>query len=357
MNEFLPRRLWHNVVSLYSVHFVNYFVPLFTLPFLARTLGPSSWGALAFAEAYASYVTIIIEYGFGLSASRIIAQSGDDMSVRSRCASGVISAQTILIVLAAILTVPAYVLIPSFAIYRALIPLAFCLGVARAASPFWYFQGLERMPVISILNLLANISAAVGVLLFVRKPDDAWIPIALRALASTVSLLIGFSIIFRETPALAFSIAEAKTTLREGSSLFLFRSAISLYTTANVLILGMFRSTADVAWYAAGEKISRAGVNAIQPLCQAFYPRLSSLLVTDEEEAARALRLSALFTISLGLAIGLGLFIGAPLIVRIAMGPGFTQTCARSENSVVAASSRRIEHRIRNSVDAGFEAG
>jgi polysaccharide transporter, PST family len=313
------------VLSLYSVHFVNYFVPLFTLPFLARTLGPSSWGALAFAEAFASYVTIIVEYGFGLSASRTMAQSGSDISARSRCTTGVISAQAVLVAVAAILAVPAYFLIPSFALYRKLIPLAFCLGAARAAGPFWYFQGLERMPVISVLNLFANLFAACGVFLFVRTPNDAWVPIALRAVASTLSLIVGFWIIFRETPVAAFSLAQAKLALSEGGSLFLFRSAISLYTTANVLILGMFRPAAEVAWYAGGEKISRAAINAIQPLCQAFYPRVSNLLVTDKEEAARALRLSAIVTISLGAAIGLILFVAAPWIVRIAMGPGFAE--------------------------------
>jgi polysaccharide transporter, PST family len=322
----LNRKLWQNVISLYSVQFVNYFIPLITLPFLARVLGPSSWGALAFSEAYAGYVSIVVEYGFGLSASRTIAQSLSRMSIRSRCVTGVISAQLILIALAAVLTLPAYFLIPSFAAYRTLIPLAFCLGVARAASPFWYFQGLERMPLVSVLNFSANLFAACGMLLFVRHPKDAWIPIALRGLASAISFLIGFAIVFRETPGLTLSISEARRALVDGSSLFLFRGAISLYTIANVLILGAFRPAVEVAWYAGAEKIARAAINVIQPLCQAFYPRVSNLLVTDEEGAARALRLSAVITISLGVVIGLVSFFAAPFIVRVAFGPGFEET-------------------------------
>jgi len=289
-------------------------------------LGPSSWGALAFSEAYASYVSIIVEYGFGLSASRTIAQSISHISIRSRCVTGVISAQVILIALSAILTLPAYFLVPSFAVYRPLIPLAFFLGVARAASPFWYFQGLERMTFVSVVNFSANLFAACGMFLFVHDPKDVWIPIALRAIASAISLIIGFAIVFRETPALAFRITEARHALEEGSSLFLFRGAISLYTIANVLILGMFRPAAEVAWYAGGERISRAAINAIQPLCQAFYPRISNLLVSDKEGAAKALKLSALITISLGLVIGLVSFFAAPIIVRVAFGPGFGET-------------------------------
>jgi polysaccharide transporter, PST family len=163
-------------------------------------------------------------------------------------------------------------------------------------------------------------------LLFVRHPKDAWIPIALRGLASAISFLIGFAIVFRETPGLTLSISEARRALVDGSSLFLFRGAISLYTIANVLILGAFRPAVEVAWYAGAEKIARAAINVIQPLCQAFYPRVSNLLVTDEEGAARALRLSAVITISLGVVIGLVSFFAAPFIVRVAFGPGFEET-------------------------------
>lgn len=318
------RRLWHNIVSLYSVQFANYFVPLFTVPFLARILGPAGWGALAFAEAYASYVTLVVEYGFGLSASRTIARS-PHLSGRAQCASGVISAQAVLILLAAAVTVPAYFFIPSFGLYRALIPLAFCLGTARAASPFWYFQGVERMAVVSGLNLLTNLLAAGGMFLLVRGPDDAWIPLAVRVLASGLSAIVGFAILLRETPGVSFSIAEARSSLAEGGALFLFRGAISLYTTANILILGAFRSAIEVAWYAGAEKISRAAINAIQPLGQAFYPRLSSLLASDEREAGKVFRLSAVLTISAGFAIGLMLYAGAPLLVRLALGRGFAE--------------------------------
>ena len=85
----MNRKLWENLASLYGVHAFNYLIPLFTLPYLARVLGPEQWGALAFADAYARFVSLAIEYGFGLSATREIARIRDDPRERSRHLIGV----------------------------------------------------------------------------------------------------------------------------------------------------------------------------------------------------------------------------------------------------------------------------
>ena len=66
----MNKKLWENLISLYGLQVLNNLVPIVTLPFLARTLGSAHWGALAFAEAVANYASLIVEYGFGLSATR-----------------------------------------------------------------------------------------------------------------------------------------------------------------------------------------------------------------------------------------------------------------------------------------------
>ena len=41
----MNRKLWENLASLYGVHAFNYLIPLFTLPYLARVLGPEMGSA------------------------------------------------------------------------------------------------------------------------------------------------------------------------------------------------------------------------------------------------------------------------------------------------------------------------
>jgi PST family polysaccharide transporter len=106
----------------------------------------------------------------------------------------------------------------------------------------------------------------------------------------------------------------------------LFKSAVSLYTTANVLLLGVLAAPAVVAWFAGAERIAKAAVGGITPLTQAFYPRINFLLTQDRDAASRTARMSVLITVGSALAIGLVLLIGAPFLVRLLLGPGFSQT-------------------------------
>lgn len=48
----LRGRTAQNLLALYGVQFANYLLPLLTLPYLARVLGPESWGALAVAQSF-----------------------------------------------------------------------------------------------------------------------------------------------------------------------------------------------------------------------------------------------------------------------------------------------------------------
>ena len=318
----MNRRLWENLLSLYGVHMMNYVVPLITLPYVARVLGPAEWGALAFAEAYANYVALAVEYGFGLSATRQIARLRDDSEARSYQLSGVLGAQLLLSMAAILITLLLLQLVPLFSNIGTLLLCALWWAMSRAVAPMWYFQGLERMRLVASLSISANVIAAAGIFVAVRSPGDGWKALALRAVMTMIATAIALCIAYRDTPFLRPSLRRAVEALREGGSLFLFRSASSLYTTANVIILGVLAPYGSVAWFAGAEKIAKAAVSGILPIMQAFYPRLSHLLATDRRRATDTVRVSARLTMGVGLAAGGVLFVCAPAARQAAPRPG-----------------------------------
>jgi polysaccharide transporter, PST family len=319
----MNRKFWENLVSLYGVHILNYIVPLVTLPFLAHRLGPVHWGELAFAEAYASYISLFIEYGFGLSATRDLAQVRDDEAARSRLLAGVIGAQAFLTFCALALTLLLGYGLQVFAAYRPLLPFAFGLATLRAMSPVWYFQGIERMQSVAVITIISNVAAMAAMLVLVQSAADAWIPLALRAGAAFISAAIAYLIAYQDTRFRVPSVSYVWSALRTGWSLFLFKSAVSLYTTANVLLLGILARPSEVAWFAGAEKIAKAAAGGVTPITQAFYPRINYLLAKDRPHAKRAAQMSVLVTIGSGLALGIPAWVAAPWLVRLLLGSGF----------------------------------
>ena len=322
----MNRRLWENLGSLYGIHLLNYLAPLLTVPYLARVLGPVQWGALAFAEAYAGLASLVVEYGFGLSATREISQTRSDPMARSRLLAGVLGAQGLLACGTLVATFAAARLLPSLSPYRPLLPLALSLAVARAMNPIWYFQGLENLRLVALLTVAANSLAAVAVFFLVRTAADGWISLALRAIAMLICSGIALLIAYRDTPFVYPTMAATLRALHQGRSLFLFRSAVSLYTVANVLLLGFLAAPAVVAWFAGAEKIARVASSAIVPASQAFYPRIIHLLADDPRKAARTMLHSVWLTLGIGSAAGGALLVLAPWLVRILLGPGYERS-------------------------------
>jgi len=53
VSQVLKGRTAQNLLALYGVQFANYLLPLLTLPYLARVLGPSGFGVLAVGQSLA----------------------------------------------------------------------------------------------------------------------------------------------------------------------------------------------------------------------------------------------------------------------------------------------------------------
>jgi len=322
----MNRPLWDSLFALYGIHICNYIVPLLTVPYLTHVLGVAEWGALAYAEAYCRYLILVIEFGFQLSATRAIARIRNDSTACGAQISAVLGAQALLAIGALLFTCLLIAFVPIFRAQRAVILIAFLWAVGQSLSPIWFFQGLERVRLMAALNIGANIAALAATFFLVRTHGDGWIAMALRAGLSLVATVIGIAIAHRITPFGMPSPSQVWQALSESSSLFLMRSGVSMYTTANVLILGLVARPAVVGWFAAAEKISRAAAAGTTPMSQAFYPRISHLLGADPRHAAATVRLSALIGISLGMLTSCVLFFGAQSIVTHLLGPGFRET-------------------------------
>ena len=64
-----------NILSLFVLQGANYILPLVTIPYLVRVLGPANFGRIAFAQAFIQYFVMLTDYGFNLSATRDIARA------------------------------------------------------------------------------------------------------------------------------------------------------------------------------------------------------------------------------------------------------------------------------------------
>jgi polysaccharide transporter, PST family len=316
----------HNVVALYGVQAVTYALPLLTFPYLARVLGPSGWGIVLFAQAIGAVIASVVEYGFDISASRETSRQRHERQRLSELISGVLGAKSLL----AMVCVAAAVfsrrfthhVAPSLALFWA----STIWGVCQGINMLWFFQGLERMRLAGALEVGGKVLATLSIFVLVHKPDDGWKVMAAQGVGCVVAHGVTVVLAYREVGFRWPTPTSVWNALRLGGSMFVFRAVQGLSGSVNGLILGSVAPVAALGEYAGAERITRVFQQGMWPVNQALYPKLTQQAQSNPRRAMKTVRLSLLFLGALGLVFGLAIFLGAPLLVRLVLGPAFMES-------------------------------
>ena len=73
IKKLLLKKSVQNGAWIYALQFFNIVVPLLTLPYITRVLGSSMYGTFSTALNIVSYLQVVVEYGFIMSATREVA--------------------------------------------------------------------------------------------------------------------------------------------------------------------------------------------------------------------------------------------------------------------------------------------
>ncbi|MFN4308812.1 flippase [Sulfurihydrogenibium azorense] len=269
------KRLFSNFVSLAVLQGANYILPLITFPYLVRVLGVEKFGLLAFATATVTYFQILTDYGFNLSATRDISIHRENKEKVQEIFSSVMVIKFGLLILSFILLI---ILVFSFDKFRKdweVFVLSFGMVVGQVLFPVWFFQGMEKMKYITILNIFAKLLFTVAIFVFVKEQADYWKVPLLNSLGFILAGVLALWIIFRDF-GIKFPLKASKNNLilqlKKGFYLFLSSGFLSLYRSSNSFIIGLILNNTYVGYYSIAEKIIYT-IQSLQDIVgRALYP-------------------------------------------------------------------------------------
>lgn len=312
-----------NASALFVGQAIGLIVPLLTIPYLARVLGPAAWGPIIAAQALGNWLLLLVDFGFELSGTRAIARARTGPGSMDDIVHGVRSAQVVLAASAGAIALVVCLFVPSLRLGPAFIGWTVAFAVLRGVSPLWFFQGLERVRGAVAVDAITKALAALGVFVVVRGPHDAVRVLELQALFAAIALVVLTVWMRRHVPLRFPGFGAAIGTIKETRYVFACRASSGLYVQANTLILSALASPVAVAFFGGSERIVRAAINLLQPLTQAFLPRISFLQASDRGTAHRTIRDAMLVVGGLGLLFSACAVIGAPILVRIVLGADY----------------------------------
>jgi polysaccharide transporter, PST family len=269
--------LVENFFSLSALQVVGYILPLITLPYLVRVLGAEKYGLVAFATAFVIYFQILTDYGFSLSATREISIHREDKRKVSEIFSSVMIIKSLLMILSLTILCIVVFSFSKFAVDWKIYFMAFGLVIGNILFPTWFFQGMERMKYITILNILANVIFTIAIFVFIRNASDYLYVPFINSLGLIISGIISLWIIFKNF-GIKFIIPSKNILInnfKDSTQFFLSRASVSIYTSSNAFFLGLFTNNTAVGYYSAAEKLYSAAQGLYSPLGQVVYPYMS----------------------------------------------------------------------------------
>jgi len=309
-----------NASGLYAVYGCNVVIPLVITPYAARVLGPDAWGHVAAAQGLATLVSLVMDFGLGLTGARAVSQLRSKPLELREYMNHALGARVLLA--GALATLGALVVVRA-PIDRSLLTGAILLGLLQGLNVTWYFQGHERMLHAVWIELAGRLAGAALLVWIVREPRDAWLMLVALGAGYGLSALWGNIIAHRETGSWTPSLEGGLSLLKAARSMFVFRGGVAIYTSCNTLLLSVVSTAEQVAYFAAADKLVRAAIGVLGPMCQAMFVRIAAAIHVSPDSASREARLSTSLIAACGLAVGVAIWVLGPQAVHALFGQAY----------------------------------
>ena len=270
------KKVVENAIYLTILQWFNYLIPLLILPYLVRTIGTKMFGLVMFAQTVATIFTLITDFGFSITGTRALSILKKNRTMKGELFFGVMSIKFALIILLLFFLFALTSTSDKFSQNKLIYYYSFGVTIGMTIFPSWFFHGIQNMKVITIVNAASRTLFAGLVFMFITKPEDFLLVPLFNSASYIITGLFGLFYALKFLKIKVPSIVFIFNLVKESFKLFLSNLSTSLYSSFNILIIGLLTNDTLTGVYASFEKIILALKNIYTPIYQAVFPWLST---------------------------------------------------------------------------------
>ncbi|GAB3555233.1 flippase [Spirosoma fluminis] len=317
-----------NLLSMGLMYAANYALPLITMPYVARILGPDKFGLVNYSQAYIQYFGLLVNFGFELSASRRVAANREDNNQIEAIFNETLFTKIALLLLGTVLFGLITLAVPSFRTEAYLHSATFITCVAYCLYPTWLYQGMEDMTKTAVFNVIMKLLFTGLIFLLVHTESDYVYHNLSISVGQVVIASIALFVAIRkygihlQMPGFAKIIE----VIQKYKLFFFSTVVVNLYTGTNAFILGLLAAPEHIGYFSSAHRIVMIGCLFITgAFGQAFYPYIAREFSVSRENGikivSKALPRLVLFTVLMSISI----YFLADFTINLLFGKAFKQ--------------------------------
>ena len=311
------KTLTKNFSALAILQMLRYLIPLIVLPYVTPIIGLEHFGEIAISVSFGLIVQVFVNYSFGFMGARDIARNRDDKEKMSEIVSTTIFAYILIHAILMVLSLGVVFLIPKFRVIWFLILINLLTTIFSAMVCEWFFQGIEQMHNITIVNVLSRVVFLVLVFVFIKEKKDYWMYLLFNCFGFIIAAVYSIYMIFVKFKCRIIrpSFNRVLNYIKQGKDLFLNQACVLLLNKMPNILVGTMCGSAPAGLYDAAFRLQDAGYHGVDTLNRTFFPFLARRM--EKHKVYRRINFA------FALVISIILFAFAPLLVRLLYAPEF----------------------------------
>lgn len=264
-----------NTIMLYIMNIAQLILPLVTLPYLTRVLTVDNYGVVNYVKSIMTYMQIIIEFGFILSATKDIVKAGNDKKIIGEITGNVILGKILLSMLSLIVLIIFTIFVPILRNNVAFTMLSFIPIFLSTFLIDFFFRGIEKMEVITIRYIVMKSISTLLTFLFVRGNGDLLMIPILDIIGNVVAILLVWKEVYKLGIKLSFgTMKDIWNSIADSFLYFISSMASTAFGALNTLLVGILLSSKEVAYWSLAMQILGAIQALYTPINNGIYPEM-----------------------------------------------------------------------------------
>jgi len=226
-------------------------------PYLIRILGANSFGLYIFSLTVTNFFISFISFGFNFPAVKAVSTNRESYEIKSEQIANVFTAKCYLFLISVVVFVCLVLSIETIRSNWFIYTICFTQVFGEILIPNWFFQGIQKMRVLTIIQVSVRIVSLPFIFLFIKKAEDIWI---YATISSGIMITIGIitviylkrneNINYRFVP-----FSSLKKQFKDALPFFWSSAVGTLKEETATIIIGTFFGMRDVAIYDLAKKV------------------------------------------------------------------------------------------------------
>lgn len=269
------KNLLKNTVYLYILTFTKMIFPLLTLPYLTRVLSIENYGLVAYVKAYNSYVQLLLDFGFILSATRYVVQYKNDNYMLGKITGNVLVEKSILGILGIISTLILSEYIPLLQSNKLFVWLFLVSSLITIFIPDFLFRGIEKMEYITYPFVVSKTIVLILTFVIIKGNSDLlFIPI-LEILGNSIAAVFSLYFVYHNKVRIALDNYKVWLADIKDSSIYFFSNfATTIFGALTTLIVGIYMGKVEIAYWSICMQFVAAAKSLYSPIVNSIYPHM-----------------------------------------------------------------------------------